>query len=88
MSSNQVIYQYLSPGSHTFTVPSGYSREVLVYAWGAGGGSGYSGGGGGDTYQRTVTTSRLVYLASLTGPSSSDRYATTTTTQTVTVSPG
>ena len=50
MSSNQVIYQYLSAGSHTLTVPDGFSNQVLVYAWGAGGAdsqAGVAGGGGG-----------------------------------------
>ena len=47
--SQSVIYQYLTAGSFDVTVPSGYSNQVLVYAWGAGGGTGYNGplGGGG-----------------------------------------
>jgi len=50
MSSQQVVFQYLSAGSHELTVPPGFSNQVLVYAWGAGGGDGYNniaGGGGG-----------------------------------------
>jgi hypothetical protein len=50
MSAQQVVFQYLSAGSNTLTVPAGFSNQVLVYAWGAGGGAGYSspaGGGGG-----------------------------------------
>jgi len=50
MSTNQVIYQYLSAGSHELAVPAGFSNQVLVYAWGAGGGdsqAGVVGGGGG-----------------------------------------
>ena len=45
-----LIYQFLSRGqSSTVTVPSGYSRQVIAYAWGAGGGngSGAPGAGGG-----------------------------------------
>jgi len=47
--SQSVIYQYLTAGSFDVTVPSGYSNQVLVYAWGGGGGTGYNGplGGGG-----------------------------------------
>jgi hypothetical protein len=47
--SQSVIYQYLTTGSFDVTVPSGYSNQVLVYAWGGGGGRGTGavGGGGG-----------------------------------------
>jgi len=55
--SNEVIYQYLNGGSYTLTVPSGYSNQVLVYAWGAGGGAGYAGtAGGGGGYAAGVVT--------------------------------
>jgi len=54
--SQSVIYQYLKAGSQTITVPSGYSREVLVYAWGAGGGSGTGAGGAGAGYAAGVVT--------------------------------
>ena len=55
MASAQVLFQYLTPGSHTVTVPAGFSNQLLVYAWGAGGGAGSQtsgfngqrGGGGG-----------------------------------------
>lgn len=59
MSSQQVVFQYLSAGSHTLTVPPGFSNQVLVYAWGAGGGDGYNGpaGGGGGFAQGIVTVS-------------------------------
>ena len=50
MAGNQVIYQYLSQGAHTLTIPAGYSNQVLVYAWGAGGGKGYAAEGGGGGY--------------------------------------
>ena len=59
MSAQQVVFQYLSAGSNTLTVPDGFSNQVLVYAWGAGGGSGYNGpaGGGGGFAQGIVTVS-------------------------------
>jgi len=59
MSAQQVVFQYLSAGSNTLTVPPGFSSQVLVYAWGAGGGSGYNGpaGGGGGFVQGIVTVS-------------------------------
>jgi hypothetical protein len=59
MSAQQVVFQYLSAGSNTLTVPPGFSNQVLVYAWGAGGGSGYNGpaGGGGGFAQGIVTVS-------------------------------
>ncbi|MCF8237568.1 MAG: hypothetical protein K9I85_05390 [Saprospiraceae bacterium] len=41
---------YSSPGTYTFTIPSGYTVNLLVKAWGAGGGgtdSNEAGGGGG-----------------------------------------
>jgi hypothetical protein len=57
MSAQQVVFQYLSAGSNTLTVPAGFSNQVLVYAWGAGGGSGFNGpaGGGGGFAQGIVT---------------------------------
>jgi len=59
MSAQQVVFQYLSAGSNTLTVPPGFSNQVLVYAWGAGGGSGFNGpaGGGGGFVQGIVTVS-------------------------------
>jgi hypothetical protein len=85
MSEQQVVFQYLSAGSNTLTVPPGFSNQVLVYAWGAGGGAGYAGGGGGDTYQRTISTRSGLY----TGYSGSGGiYSYSTSTQTITVSPG
>ena len=59
MSAQQVVFQYLSAGSNTLTVPPGFSNQVLVYAWGAGGGAGYNGpaGGGGGFVQGIVTVS-------------------------------
>ena len=59
MSAQQVVFQYLSAGSNTLTVPPGFGNQVLVYAWGAGGGSGYNGpaGGGGGFVQGIVTVS-------------------------------
>jgi hypothetical protein len=59
MSAQQVVFQYLSAGSNTLTVPGGFSNQVLVYAWGAGGGSGFNGpaGGGGGFVQGIVTVS-------------------------------
>ena len=59
MSAQQVVFQYLSAGSNTLTVPAGFSNQVLVYAWGAGGGSGYNApaGGGGGFVQGIVTVS-------------------------------
>ena len=57
MSAEQVVFQYLSAGSNTLTVPAGYSNQVLVYAWGAGGGAGFNGpaGGGGGFVQGIIT---------------------------------
>ena len=59
MSTQQVIFQYLSAGSHTLTVPDGFSNQVLVYAWGAGGADSQAGvaGGGGGFAQGIVTGS-------------------------------
>jgi hypothetical protein len=59
MSAQQVVFQYLSAGSNTLTVPPGFSSQVLVYAWGAGGGSGYNSpaGGGGGFVQGIITVS-------------------------------
>jgi len=54
--SQSVVYQYLSAGSFTVTVPSGYSNQVLVYAWGAGGGTGTGAPGGGGGYAAGVVT--------------------------------
>ena len=54
--SQSVVYQYLSAGSFNVTVPSGYSNQVLVYAWGAGGGSGTGAPGGGGGYAAGVVT--------------------------------
>ena len=54
--SNEVIYQYLDGGSYTLTVPSGYSNQVLVYAWGAGGGDGTGAVGGGGGYAAGIVT--------------------------------
>ena len=45
--SSTLIYQYLNETSVTVTVPSGYSSNVMVYAWGGGGGAGVSGVSGG-----------------------------------------
>ena len=43
-----LIYQFLSRGqSSTITVPSGYSNQVIAYAWGAGGGNGSGAPGAG-----------------------------------------
>jgi len=57
MSAQQVVFQYLSAGSNTLTVPDGFSNQVLVYAWGAGGGTGYNGpaGGGGGFVEGILT---------------------------------
>ena len=52
--SQSIIYQFLKAGSQTITVPSGYSNQVLVYAWGAGGGSGTGAPGGGGGYAAGV----------------------------------
>ena len=83
MSSQQVVFQYLSAGSHALTVPSGFSNQVLVYAWGAGGGDGN--GSSGDTYQRTVSTRSGLY----TGYSGSGgTYSYYTSTETITVESG
>ena len=59
MSSQQVVFQYLSAGSNTLTVPDGFSNQVLVYAWGAGGADSQAGvaGGGGGFAQGIVTVS-------------------------------
>ena len=54
--SQSVVYQYLSAGSFNVTVPSGYSNQVLVYAWGAGGGTGTGAPGGGGGYAAGVVT--------------------------------
>ena len=62
MATSQVLFQYLTPGSHTVTIPEGFSNQLLVYAWGAGGGTGASNsgnngraGGGGGFAQGIVT---------------------------------
>ncbi len=62
MATAQVLFQYLTPGSHRVTIPAGFSNQLLVYAWGAGGGAGSSNagnngraGGGGGFAQGIVT---------------------------------
>ena len=59
MIPSTLIYQYLDETSITITVPSGYSSNVQVYAWGAGGGAGYnsSAGGGGGFVQGIINAS-------------------------------
>jgi hypothetical protein len=52
--SQSVIYQYLQAGSFDITVPSGYSNQVLVYAWGGGGGNGTGAVGSGGGYAAGV----------------------------------
>lgn len=54
--SQSVVFQYLSAGSFNVTVPSGFSNQVLVYAWGAGGGTGTGAPGGGGGYAAGVVT--------------------------------
>lgn len=54
--SESVVFQYLSAGSFNVTVPSGFSNQVLVYAWGAGGGTGTGASGGGGGYAAGVVT--------------------------------
>jgi len=54
--SQSIIYQFLKAGSQTITVPSGFSNQVLVYAWGAGGGSGTGAPGGGGGYAAGVVS--------------------------------
>ena len=54
--SQSVVFQYLSAGSFNVTVPSGFSNQVLVYAWGAGGGTGTGASGGGGGYAAGVVT--------------------------------
>jgi hypothetical protein len=54
--SQSVVFQYLSAGSFNVTVPSGFSNQVLVYAWGAGGGTGTGAPGGGGGYAAGVIT--------------------------------
>ena len=87
MSAKQVVFQYLSAGSNTLTVPPGFSNQVLVYAWGAGGGAGYAGGGGGDEYQRTVSRTDSAYSGGLAGGFGALRIIPLRT-ETITVSPG
>lgn len=93
MSAEQVIFQFLSQGSNTLIKPTGFSNQVLVYAWGAGGGGG---AGGGDTYQRTATT-RSAPVGPFTGGTSLAGAIIlgtvplgrlSTRTETITVSPG
>jgi len=52
--SQSVIYQYLQAGSFDITVPSGYSNQVLIYAWGGGGGNGTGAVGSGGGYAAGV----------------------------------
>ena len=52
---------YSTSGVHSFTIPSGYTADLTVQAWGAGGGggtenSGAKGGGGGGAYASRVFT--------------------------------
>ena len=46
-SNQQTIQQYLTTGTYNITVPPGFSSNVVVYAWGGGGGSGHVRGGAG-----------------------------------------
>lgn len=54
--SSTLIYQYLNESTTTVTIPSGYSSNVMVYAWGGGGGdgTGATGGGGGFVYGNII----------------------------------
>ena len=52
MAGKTLIYQFFGGGtSKTITVPRGYSKQVIAYVWGAGGGAGTgaNGAGGGFT---------------------------------------
>lgn len=54
--SNTVIFQYLQGSNQTLTIPDGYSNQVLIYAWGAGGGDGSGASGAGGGYVAGVAT--------------------------------
>jgi hypothetical protein len=57
MSAEQVVFQFLSQGSNTLIKPTGFSNQVLVYAWGAGGGGGSNGvSGGGAGFVEGIVT--------------------------------
>ena len=80
--SQSVIYQYLTTGSFDVTVPSGYSNQVLVYAWGGGGGNGTGAVGGGGGYAAGVVNINAgdsVTISVGGGGGSSDRRITTQT---------
>lgn len=56
MAAQQIVFQYLSAGSNTLTVPAGFSDQVLVYAWGAGGGDGTGAVGAGGGFVEGIIT--------------------------------
>ena len=55
-NNNGTIIQYLKPGAYSMTVPDGFDNNVLVYAWGAGGGNGTGARGGAGAHVATVVT--------------------------------
>lgn len=62
------LYQLASttPGEYQFTMPSGFSSNVEVHLWGAGGGSGLGVAGGGGGYAKSyvnITSGDIVRLA-------------------------
>ena len=70
-SSQEVIFQYLSAGGHVVTVPPGFSNQVKVYLWGAGGGRGTntagttSNPGGGGGYAAGIITANSTNVVQL-----------------------
>ena len=72
-SNQQTIQQYLTTGTYNITVPSGFSSDVVVYAWGAGGGAGHARGGAGGFVKSIVTVAPGdSFVVSVGGPGGND----------------
>jgi hypothetical protein len=56
MSDKTYIYIRKNAGNNTFTMPGGFSSNVEIHAWGAGGGAGIRAVGSGGGYATTVAT--------------------------------
>lgn len=72
-SNRQEIQQFLDTGTYNVTVPAGFSSNVVVYAWGAGGGVGHVRGGAGGFVKSIVQISSGDSLVvSVGGPGGND----------------
>ena len=72
-SNRQEIQQFLDTGTYNVTVPAGFSSNVVVYAWGGGGGVGHARGGAGGFVKSIVQiSSGDSLIVSVGGPGGND----------------